>query len=414
MPALNPWDKQKLTPEQIMLLNAAGPNPEETAGGPIGVTAPSSTPPGIDMPDDPNRDPAAIPAPLKPVLPANAVVARPGDNKTQNTVTSDQNQKQQSSYALTWNDPDWAKMLDRVSQSPYIQEQTDQLQALRSLAGKTAELMPNNLDLTPLANLAEYETGHRPQYTPPATPQAQRAQLMAYADELQKRQGDISKQSLEMLKAQKAGTQMDQYLQALKESQGAGIQPVRPNNFAATNARGFLGEINKRMSPADTERATELANIVKAINSNDPAEQRGVPIMLTKFAVGSARMAMQEVQQEGGDPSAIQSLLARAERLGSGQMTKKNQDEYLDMAHDFAETFNQNRRNQRDILMNLAPTLGMSPQDAKRSLPDSFVNLFQVPKSSQDVKNAATQAILKQMQESAKQRQQAIDLLNKK
>lgn len=221
-----------------------------------------------------------------------------------------------------------------------VQQQLMGLEHMRQLIGQQAKYANPQMDLSPLAALADaWGGGHLAQsYHKPRDYQDTSEKIIGYMDEMQKRRADISTAVRGELAQQKSGTLMDLLYQQMLDKGSVGLKVPDPNKGRGNPvsnvdkfARYAEGRVKKlRDGIRESEKAMQLLNSGTGVGDN------AFMGSFTK-STGISPISDTDLKLMGqGNPALIERLKNAYSKAVEGKYSEENRKEYqilLDHMH---------------------------------------------------------------------------------
>jgi hypothetical protein len=255
--------------------------------------------------------------------------------------------------------PIYDESKDSIDPSNPYQQAKDDLDFERAMVKNKLTNFKPQLDLTPLANLAQYLTGTRPQYSAPNNQTLDKAFDQASA--ITKSRSQLYKDAVDAVKSMKSGSQMDVINQLLTEkaiNQSGGARPINPNS-----------QMNSEMNAIEKSKK-DLANIDKPLalaNQFLSEAHSGIPLDENRIATIRAsldahgRPNMAEMANEM-DPSAkarLENFWTKITTGHMGEMTLNEQRESLGLVARYLQL---RRNNEVAKQRTLLKAVGVRPE----------------------------------------------------
>jgi hypothetical protein len=265
------------------------------------------------------------------------------------------------------------KAYKNAADSTAYKDQQAGIDQLRQMAALAAQ-RPAQLDLSPLLALTDSQTGSHllAGYQHPESTQQRLADAFNAAQKIQQDQRDLSKNIFDTVVKQKGGFLLD-YQQQLARSgltYGANDPFMKRNMVAPVN--DFIKETQTE-SAKIRDNDEQMQKVLVALNSYNPAAQKGVPIQLARILEG-ARPAMQAAATESGDPSAVQRFDRFYSKLTTGQLTDEDVGQFTQYIHDMQGVNEQNKRGLMARWLASGRALGLDDATINSIIPNEWIN----------------------------------------
>lgn len=221
-------------------------------------------------------------------------------------------------------------------------EYAQQKQSINDMRKQVAMLYGGQTDpsmafVRPLDALADSQTGSHTLegLMPSLTPQQRSAELLKYADELSKRDNDLTKEARQGAIGLLSNTQLQKMMADNKFNMGIATQ----GGYAPT---GQFMRQTEREGRHLVQEGDILNNVIQLLSQGNPSANPTIKTSLARYVEGTVRPQLAVIGQEGGDSSLLQGVLNRVERLSSGELTDEQVGQYKKELQAFLQAHNEN------------------------------------------------------------------------
>lgn len=255
---------------------------------------------------------------------------------------------------------------------PVFQDQQAGIDQLRQMAALAAQQKPQ-LDLSPIMALADAQTGSHlaASYQRPESAQQRLQEAMSAAQKIQQDQRDLSKNILDSVAKQKGGYLTDLQQQLARSGIDLMAQDPSIKRSLVQPVNNFMTQ-TRQESQKMREDDSQLQKVLVAVNSGNPAEQKGVPLQIARLIEG-ARPAMAAAAVESGDPSLVERITATATKLSTGQLTPENVGQYTQFVRDMQKVNDLAKRGLIKRWTTSGMTMGLDPEAINGMIPADWL-----------------------------------------
>jgi hypothetical protein len=404
--SMSPWanlpmaSKRGTPEEELMALLQAQGSQQPQAAPPVAQPAkPQAAPPVIPK----VRKVAQAPAvPAAPQPPADGLLRGYGISSKQQDQEETQDKSGTTNKSDTYLDypqsirlqlqarglnPDQANSEDYASP---ILAMEDEAKAYQDALAQ-AEQQPLRPDLSPLAQLAEYETKGRykaDNYKRPETAEERRNKLLDFKTKIIQQQGNIAKALNEAVKAQKTGSQTDlfQKLQIQKLLDEQGYTDPRLRSSGSTDQEIRWGNtIQDKLMHDPVLKAAELqiagtAEARSLLNRGTSVNDEAFKTKVAR-ALGDAPLSNVDIARKSGGKDVADRLEQMITTIMSGTFSDENRANFKQMLDDLDWVNKQRAKAQRHYWeVQAQNTYKFNPEKAKSIVQGGLDQRdFQVP-----------------------------------
>lgn len=270
----------------------------------------------------PAAAPMAAPgAPPQPAPTRMGEAAKLTANYWKQKSAEDDTSKRQSSLnrVLRTSPEEYAQLEKMAMDSPGYKRQEAGIDQLDKMLRMNIAYSPNQVDMAPLQNLANFVTGKNV----PA-PEARRPEwdkIMGWAGDIQKRRGDLTKTIKDSIAQTKAGTLQDLWLaqQVLKGEGQVGVAEPKPgNNKPQNDADKFLKTFRTDKTVIDITNATNaIRNMDVSFKTNSWVGDQNLRAQLVN-AAGLKPISDTDIAQYSGSQAVQQQLMRIRDKVNTG------------------------------------------------------------------------------------------------
>jgi hypothetical protein len=341
---------------------------------------------------NPPIDASALPSPgnLAARLGDQLPYVAPRSGQKREADVSEELHQDQKQARTSWADADQMKQItNSILGLPMIEEQVKQNELHKRLLSLQSLGMPNRLDLSPLAALADSwvqnaKVGNKSNLEGAAI-QAAKARsdrkngLEQSLKDIDSSQNQISNTVLKAAQDFKNGQDTKESYSKLAEAAKASNSDPMGKYNPITAMSTFDHLVERGMNTQkDQEASTEIRHLQDMIQNGNAVTDRNFPLLLAKVVAGSGRIAAYEVAREAGSPEVMRQFDQLWSTLANGRITPENMQDY---AH-FVNLLAHNHNLMRGIQAKRFGKIGQDyvPQDhVDAALPGSFV--YDVPET---------------------------------
>lgn len=258
-----------------------------------------------------------------------------GQSKAGNTQESDVKDAHTQARTVYQTPDQYNEIRDMIANSPEVAAQQKDVDSMDNSLDMQKQLGSNldTMNYSPLMALADAQTGSNlaSSYKAPESGSQIIAGLNDFASKVAARRADLAKELTQGERYAKAGQDIDNYIQNMKntQTQAADIGTQAPKTAAPPSTGNFLtwtGQVQKSLPPVQ-KMLNDTDQITKLLNSGLPAAQITARLGLIGLA-GFHRFNTNEINAQV-DPSIGARFEQLMQTAGQGNLTEENKQELL-------------------------------------------------------------------------------------